>query len=138
MLMKYLTIAIVSSVFFLSCGDTPTAPGDDLVGTWVLVSEADPNVVGGAMSFRADGTFRMSLEVKVSSGSIEPFEFTGSWTIVGGQLLAVIDEAQYQGNRQEYIVQVDRQVDRQDYTIQGDRLTIFYKDGSVGIWKRRK
>ncbi len=30
--MKYLTIAIFSFVFLLACDDSPTGPGDDLVG----------------------------------------------------------------------------------------------------------
>ena len=120
---KYLTIAIISSVFLLSCGDSPTAPGDDLVGTWVMVKSADRNLVEAVMVFRADGTFRVSMEVE-GFGSMEE---TGLWEIVADKI-ALTFNGFLAGNRNM----------SQGYTLRGDRLTFLYEDGSVEVWERRE
>ena len=122
--LKYLTIAIISSVFLLSCDDSPTAPGDDLVGTWVMVKAAYGNTgVGAILVLRADRTFSLSAEVE-GFGSIEE---TGSWEIVAGEIVLVFT-----------INGLPMRSQQQGYTLRGDRLTVLNEDGSVEVWERRE
>ena len=121
--MKYLTVAILSSVFLLACDDSPTAPGDELVGTWILVSATDSEGVGAVWVLRADGTFRQSIEVE----GIE-IAVTGSWELVGDKLVTVFDE-----------IVGEVRTFSEGYTLRGDRLTLVDDaDGSVEIWERRE
>ena len=121
--MKYLTMGLLSFVFLLACDDSPTGPGDDLVGTWVLVSATDSENVDVVWVLRADGIFRQSIEVE----GIE-IAVTGSWEIVGDKLVTVFDA-----------VGGEVRTASEEYTLRGNRLTLVDDiDGSVEIWERRK
>lgn len=121
--MKYMTIAILSSIFLLSCDNSPTAPGDELVGTWVLVSATGSDAVGTVWVLRADGTFRQSIEVE----GIE-IAVTGSWELVNDKLVTVFDA-----------IGGEVRTASEGYTLRGDRLTLVDDDdGSVEIWERRE
>jgi hypothetical protein len=56
------TVLLLAAVLCLSCGDSddsPTGPGEELVGTWVWVSTTDdPEDLfsGVSITLRADGT----------------------------------------------------------------------------------
>lgn len=120
MSMKYLAVAVVP-ILLLSCDSSPTSPGDELVGTWVLVSATDSD--GIVMVLRADGTFRQSFEVE----GLE-IAFTGSWEIVGDKLVTIFDA-----------IAGEVQTFSEGYTIRGNRLTLVDdEDGSVEIWERRE
>ena len=125
MLMKYLTVAIVSSVFLLSCDRSPTAPEDDLVGTWVLVKAREGSgTIDGVIILRADGTLSLSVEAEGFFGP-QSIEDTGVWAISADKIILTL-------------YGVSTRNLSQGYTLRGDRLTIFYNDGSTEIWERRK
>ncbi len=71
----------------IGCGDdTPTGPGNELVGTWVGVSSSDPDVSeefmqATTMVIRADGTYTISVEI----GNVDSVEAT--LEIAGGKLI---------------------------------------------------
>ena len=80
--MKFL-LAPLLLLAMTSCSDddSPTAPGADLVGTWIGVSTTDnatPGIEGGMWVVRADGTFTQSFEVEGVTISVE-----WTWEIVG-------------------------------------------------------
>ena len=121
--MKYQTLALLSFVLLLACDDSPTGPGDELVGTWVLVSATGSEGIGSILVLRANGTFRLSFEVE----GIE-ISLTGSWEIVGDKLIAVFDP-----------VGGEVRTTSEEYTLRGNRLTLVDNiSGSVEIWERRK
>ena len=123
--LKYLTIAIISSVFLLSCDRSPTAPEDDLVGTWVLVKAREGSgVIDGVVVFRADGTLSLSLEAEGFFGP-QSIEDTGVWAIFEDKIVVT-----FKG--------ISTRNESHRYTLRGDRLTFFYDDGSTEIWERRK
>ena len=122
MSMKDLTVATIFSILLLSCDRSPTSPGDELVGTWVLVSATDSGGIGTVMVLRADGTFRQSFEVEGLELAV-----TGSWEIVDDKLVTVFG------------VGGEIETFSEGYTIRGNRLTLVDdEDGSVEIWERRE
>ena len=85
--MKLLAPVLVA-LLFIGCGDdnSPTAPGDELVGTWVFVSgtgfesEADEEALRNATwVVRRDGTWSTSFEVEGGLSIV----LEGVWEIVG-------------------------------------------------------
>ena len=70
--MKLLAPVLIA-LLFIGCGDddSPTAPGDELVGTWVFVSgtgfESEAEGEAFAWVVRRDGTFSLFLGVDVGA-----------------------------------------------------------------------
>ena len=110
----------------VGCGDddSPTAPGDELVGTWISVSTTDADqsdFSGVLMTIRADGTLTQSFTVEGITVTVE-----GTWEIVGGKLISVFTGG---GETEQFT---------ESYTLRGDRLTLVDdEDGTVEIWERR-
>ena len=116
-------LAVVACAFVFGCSDdnSPTGPGEDLVGTWAGVSTTDTDdaVVAAFASllitFRADGTLTISIKIESISISSE-----GTWEIVGGKLILGVTT-----------------ISTVEFTVRGDRLTIIDEDGTVEIYERR-
>ena len=104
--------------------DSPTAPGEELVGTWILISTTETDApIGIRMVLRKDGTFKQSLSVEGITLSV-----TGTWEIVGDKLITVFDPVG--GEVQSF---------SEEYTVRDGRLTLVDdKDGSVEIWERER
>ena len=115
-------LAVVACAFVFGCSDdnSPTGPGEDLVGTWAGVSTTDPDpddaFASLLITFRADGTLTISYKIESISISSE-----GTWEIVGGKL----------------ILGVTTIFSTVEFTVRGDRLTIIDEDGTVEIYERR-
>ena len=118
------TVLLLAAVLCLSCGDSPTGPGEELVGTWVGVSTTDDPedlFAGLSITLRADGTTALSLVVEGITISFE-----GTWEIVGGKLLLVVTIGG-ESTQSTY-----------EFTIRGDRLTLVdEQDGVVEIYERQ-
>ena len=127
--MKLLAPVLVA-LLFIGCGDgdSPTAPGDELVGTWVGVSgtefesEAEEEAFRNAtLVVRRDGTYSISLEVEGFSIATE-----GGWDIVGGKLITT------------WTIAGETESDSESYAIRGNRLTLVDdEDDTVEVWERQ-
>ncbi len=125
MSLKYLTIAIISSAFLLSCDRSPMAPEDDLIGTWGLFKAREgSSVIDGVIVLRADGTLSLSLEAEGFFGP-QSIKDTGVWAISEDKIVVTLNGTSTRNESHRY-------------TLRGDRLTFFYDDGSTEIWERRK
>ena len=118
---------VLAALLFIGCGDddSPTAPGDELVGTWVGVSstdEAEEEAFRNAtLVVRRDGTMSLSVEVAGLSIAIE-----GVWEIVEGKLISIVSFAG------------ETETISESYTIRGNRLTLVDDEsGTVEIWERQ-
>ena len=120
--MKLLAPVLIA-LLFIGCGDddSPTAPGDELVGTWVFVSgtgfESEAEGEAFAWVVRRDGTFSLFLGVDGGLSIV----IGGVWEIVGGKLITTWETLSAS----------------ESYTIRGNRLTLVDdEDDAVSVWER--
>jgi len=126
--MRHLPILLF--VFLVACGDNANpaaAPGDELTGTWVLVSGTEPGLTETieqtttTTHYRADGTLHQTIVMQGLEASIE-----GTWSVVGGKLVTI-----WAAGGETYTIS-------EAYTVRGDHLTLVNdEDQSVEIWERR-
>jgi hypothetical protein len=108
-------IIVILTCAIVGCGDdSPTGPGEELVGTWVGVSTIFANTL---WTFRADGTFTLSLE------------------FVYAYLRGHMGDCRWQVDLVADIAGLFTQ-DTLEFTVMGDRLTIV-QYGTVEIYERR-
>ena len=134
--MRHLPILFLF-VFLVACGDDTNpsaAPGDELTGTWVFVSETKPGATESieqsptTMHMHADGTVRQTI---VMQGLEVPRE--GTWSVVGGKLISI-----YAVNRVARPRNGETSTYSEAYTVRGDRLTLVDdEDQSIEVWERR-
>jgi len=122
---RIVLLLALASVVACSDDDSPTAPGDDLIGTWRGVSTTDPESSeeiqrASTLVIRDDGTYRVSVDVVGVSISIE-----GTWEIVGVKLIIVASAGGVTESTSN------------EYTIRGNRMTLVDDNGSVEVWERQ-
>jgi hypothetical protein len=124
--MRYLALVLVGLLVACSDDDNPTssAPGSELVGTWVGISTTDPTeepFAGVIWVIRADGTGRQSLSIQGLEISVEM-----TWESVAGKLVSAVS------------IGGETQVISEAYTVRDDRLTLVDDtNGTVEIWERQ-
>ena len=101
--------------FLFACDESPTAPSDDLVGSWLMISGETPGLV-----LRIEKSGKLVLTENIEGIS---FSFPGTWSITAGQLIMTL-------NRDEI-------VHKPSYVIRGDQLTLVYAEsGNVEVYER--
>ena len=126
-------------VFLVACGDDTNpsaAPGDELTGTWVFVSETKPGATESIeqsppqmLHLHADRTVRQTVVVK------QGLELSreGTWSVVGGKLISI-----FAVNRVARPRNGETSTYSEAYTVRGDRLTLVDdEDQSIEVWERR-
>ena len=124
-------------VFLVACGDDTNpsaAPGDELTGTWVFVSETKPGATESieqsttTMHMHAEGTVRQTIVMQGLELSRE-----GTWSVVGGKLISIFAVNRVARPRND-----ETSTYSEAYTVRGDRLTLVDdEDQSIEVWERR-
>ena len=118
-------LSLILTCAIVGCGDddSPTGPGEELVGTWVGVSTtADFDEIASVLwTFRPDGASTYSVEFE---GETVSFEET--WAVVDGKLVTVT------------IVGGESRQSVYEFTVRGDRLTLInIETETVEVYERR-
>jgi len=114
--------------FLFACDESPTAPGDpgdDLVGSWVSISEP----FAGDVVIRFEKSGKLMGTVKNGGISIS---LNGTWsatsefqTITAGQLIMTVT------------IDNETEIWESSYSIRGSQLTLLYTDGDVEVYERQ-
>ena len=114
-------------VSVVGCGrDSPTGPGSDLVGTWIVISDSsdtfDLSLFDAKIKFSESGSFVGTIKSKDGSVGIE---IEGTWSVVGDNLVLTTT------------IDGETDVNKGQYSINGRQLTIVYDNGgTVEVYRR--
>jgi len=121
---KLIVILFALVVSGCSDDDSPTAPGNDLIGSWEFVSSTNPEeeeFESSILEFRENGTATLTIEIQGVSISVP-----GTWEVVAGKLILLFE------------VGAGRTQSSSEFTVRNDRLTVVLdSDGTVETWERR-
>ena len=103
--------------FLFACDESPTAPSDDLVGSWLMISGETPGLV-----LRIEKSGKLVLTENIEGIS---FSFPGTWSITAGQLIMTVT------------IDNETEIWESSYSIRGSQLTLLYTDGDVEVYERQ-